>query len=128
MKLQPDQAPTQAIQAAGDGWLMIDGVHITHSVLIGAKGEHEAWDCDSHTSVSETHFQQILKHKPELVLFGSGPRQQFIHPKNYRCLIANGIGIEIMDTLAACRTYNVLAGEGRHVMAALILSSTKETS
>ena len=128
MKLQPDQAPTQAIQAAGDGWLMIDGVHITHSVLIGAKGENEAWDCDSPTSVSETHFQQILKHKPELVLFGSGTRQQFIHPKNYKCLIANGIGIETMDTLAACRTYNVLAGEGRHVMAALILSSTKEIS
>ncbi len=128
MKLQPDQAPTQAIQAAGDGWLMIDGVHITHSVLIGAKGENEAWDCDSPTSVSETHFQQILKHKPKLVLFGSGTRQQFIHPKNYQCLIANGIGIETMDTLAACRTYNVLAGEGRHVMAALILSSTKEIS
>ena len=128
MKLQPDQAPTQAIQAAGDGWLMIDGAQITHSVLIGAKGENEHWNCDSPASVCETHFQQILRHKPELVLFGSGPRQQFIHPKNYQCLIAKGIGIEIMDTLAACRTYNVLAGEGRHVMAALILSSTKEPS
>jgi uncharacterized protein len=55
------------------------------------------------------------------VIFGSGPRQQFVQPGLYRCLIDARIGVETMDTAAACRTYNVLASEGRSVVAALIV-------
>ncbi len=59
--------------------------------------------------------------RPELVIFGSGERLQFVSPGLYRCLIEAGIGVETMDTGAACRTYNVLASEGRSVVAALLL-------
>jgi uncharacterized protein len=68
-------------------------------------------------------FQAALALQPELLIFGSGTRLQFISPTLYRCLIERRIGVETMDTAAACRTFNVLAGEGRSVMAALIIEA-----
>jgi len=59
--------------------------------------------------------------RPELVLFGSGTRLRFPPPAFLRSLMAQRIGMETMDTLAACRTYNILAGEGRHVLVALLI-------
>ena len=61
------------------------------------------------------HFEQALALQPELVIFGSGPRLRFVAPALLRCLIERRIGVETMDTAAACRTYNVLASEGRAV-------------
>jgi uncharacterized protein len=61
--------------------------------------------------------------RPELVLFGSGTRLRFPRPEWLQALVALGIGLETMDTAAACRTYNILAGEGRHVVAALLLET-----
>ena len=108
MKLEPDHPSTQAIQSAQTDWIQV-------------AGEREPWQCETAQALSEAHFEQICAFKPELVIFGSGARQQFVHPRLYQSLIAAGIGIETMDTLAACRTYNVLASEDRHVIAALII-------
>ena len=58
---------------------------------------------------------------PELVVFGSGSKLRFAPPALLRGLMARRIGVETMDTQAACRTYNILASEGRNVVAALIL-------
>jgi len=63
----------------------------------------------------------VLALKPELVIFGSGPRLRFVPPALLRSLIDSGIGVETMDTAAACRTYNVLVAEGRSAVAALLL-------
>ena len=60
---------------------------------------------------------------PELVVFGSGARLRFAPPALLRGLMARRIGVETMDTAAACRTYNILAGEGRRVVAALLLET-----
>jgi uncharacterized protein len=60
--------------------------------------------------------------KPELVIFGSGARIRFPAAALLRPLIERGIGVETMDTGAACRTYNVLAGEGRSVVLAAVLT------
>ena len=57
----------------------------------------------------------------QVVIFGSGPRLRFPHPALLRSLMAARIGVATMDTAAACRTYNVLAAEGRRVMAALLV-------
>jgi len=59
--------------------------------------------------------------QPELILFGSGERIRFPHPTCLQNLYARRIGVETMDTQAACRTFNFLAGEGRRVIAALLL-------
>jgi uncharacterized protein len=66
-------------------------------------------------------FEALLEHVPELVLYGSGTRLRFPGAAVMGMFYARGIGFEAMDTFAACRTYNVLALEGRRVLAALLI-------
>jgi uncharacterized protein len=74
-------------------------------------------------ALSERHFAALADLAPELVIFGTGARLRFPAPALLRPLIERGIGVETMDTAAACRTYNVLLGEGRAVVAALLFES-----
>ena len=70
----------------------------------------------------EAHFEAIADLEPEIVLLGTGSRQRFPRPSLLRSLLAHGVGVEIMDTAAACRTYNIIMLEGRRVAAALLLA------
>lgn len=72
-------------------------------------------------ALSIADFEQIAALKPELVLLGTGDTHQFIHPKLYAPLTEQQIALECMTTAAACRTYNILMSEGRHVAALLIV-------
>ncbi len=85
------------------------------------QGQVQAWTPARIEQLRTEHFEQALALQPELVIFGSGRRHRFIPAALVRCLIERGIGVETMDTPAACRTYNVLASEGRVVLAALLL-------
>ncbi|MCP4126357.1 MAG: hypothetical protein GY753_04760, partial [Gammaproteobacteria bacterium] len=60
--------------------------------------------------------------EPQLVILGTGEEQQFPQPALYALLLNQGVGVEVMTTPAACRTYNILVSEGRRVAAALLLS------
>jgi len=85
-----------------------------------------SWLCPSFEQIAEAHFQELLlpaTPAPELVLFGSGQRLRFVHPALLRGLIGQRIGVETMDTVAACRTFNILAAEGRRVTAALLVGA-----
>jgi uncharacterized protein len=73
--------------------------------------------------LSAAHFEEIAKDAPDVVVLGTGDRQRFIHPKLVASLSAQHIGVDCMDNQAACRTYNVLMGEGRKVTLALILGT-----
>ena len=125
MKLQPDRLDVQSILAYGAGWVGLgnNGVaeKIDYSVVIGSRGEKLPWDCPRFEQLTAEHFALLAGMKPELVIFGSGTRLRFPNPAFLRGLMDQRIGIETMDTLAACRTYNILAGEGRHVVAALLI-------
>ena len=125
MKLQPDRLDVQSILGYGPGWvgLASQGVaeKIDRSVLIGSRGERLEWHCTLFEDLGARHFEEIAALRPELVIFGSGSRLRFVPPAFLNSLISLRIGMETMDTLAACRTYNILAGEGRHVIAALII-------
>jgi uncharacterized protein len=94
-----------------------------HSVLVPWSGTVLRWDAGRFESLQAAHFEQMLALEPELVIFGSGARLRFPSPALTRALIEQRIGIETMDTAAACRTYNVLASEGRRVLAALLLET-----
>lgn len=87
------------------------------------QGKPELWDVTRFEDLTEAHFERILALKPELVIFGSGPKLRFARPNLYRPLIQARIGMETMDIGAACRTYNVLASEGRAVLAALLIET-----
>ncbi len=122
MKFQPDQFAT-AITAYGPGWIAVGGERITHSVVLQGGGERADWACTRFEQLTAGHFEQLARIRPELVVFGSGERLRFPRPVLLRPLVEAGIGIETMDTAAACRTYNILAGEGRRVVAALLLEA-----
>ena len=130
MKLQPDRLDVQSILAYGAGWVGLGnkGVaeKIDYSVVIGSQGEKFAWNCLRFEQLTAAHFALLANLKPELVIFGSGARLRFPPPAFLRELMGARIGLETMDTLAACRTYNILAGEGRHVIAALLVEPPGE--
>jgi uncharacterized protein len=121
MKLQPDRIDTQAITGYGPGWVGVGTEKITRSVVIGSRGERIDWPGERFEDLTEAHFRTLAEMAPEVVIFGSGQRIRFPQSAWLKPLMGRGIGLETMDTAAACRTYNVLAQEGRHVAAALLL-------
>ena len=123
MKFQPDDSTAQAITAYGPGWIGVGADKIDHSVIIGSNGLRQAWACARFEDLTAAHFEQLALIDTELVIFGSGQRNRFPPPAWWAPLMARRVGLETMDTAAACRTYNVLSGEGRNVVAALILES-----
>lgn len=123
MKLQPDKSDLQSISGYGPGWVAVNGERVEHSIVVGARGERFDWNCARFEALSVAHFEQLAALKPELIIFGSGARLRFAAPALQRALMQARIGFETMDTLAACRTYNILAGEGRHVLAALLIEA-----
>jgi uncharacterized protein len=121
MKLQPDKFDVQSITGYGPGWVGINADKVLHSVVVGSRGERLEWNCARFEDLTPEHFAQLAAMGPELVIFGSGSRIRFPQPVWLKPLMAQRIGIETMDTQAACRTYNILAQEGRHVVVALLL-------
>ena len=125
MKLQPDRLDVQSILGYGPGWIGLasNGVaeKIERSIVIGSRGEKFDWNCARFEDLSAEHFTLLAQTRPELIIFGSGTRLRFPPPALLRALMENRIGLETMDTRAACRTYNILAGEGRQVLAALLI-------
>jgi uncharacterized protein len=120
MKLQADRMDAGFIQSFGKGWIKVEGEQIQTSVILQAGQPPRPWPCPAWTDLAAAHFDELLRHPPELVLFGTGDKQRFAHPSVYAGLLQNRIGIEFMDTVAACRTYNILLQEGRRVCAVLM--------
>ena len=123
MKLQPDKSDTQSITGYGPGWVGVNGEKITHSVIVSSKGERIEWLSGRFEDLGPEHFAQLAQLDAEVVIFGSGSRIRFPKAAWLQPLLARRIGIETMDTAAACRTYNILAQEGRNVAAALLLET-----
>ena len=77
------------------------------------------WEPESIHHLAGRHVAALLSHGPEVVIVGTGEVQVFPDVQLFVALMDAGIGYEVMDTAAACRTYNVLYAEGRRVLAAL---------
>lgn len=123
MKIQPDSINVQSISGYGPGWVSVGNEKITTSVVIGSRGERFDWACERFEDLTPAHFSQLADMGVELVIFGSGERLRFPSPTWIKSLIDHQTGLETMDTQAACRTYNILAGEGRKVAVALLLET-----
>jgi uncharacterized protein len=125
MKFQPERAEgVNVISRHEPQRIWVGATEHTASVLVPWQGEVLPWPAADVASLTADHFERILALQPALVIFGSGARLQFVKPALYRALTEHHIGIETMDTAAACRTYNVLAAEGRTVVAALLIGTT----
>ena len=122
MKFQPD-TPTgvNVITRQDSGRVWVGPTLFETSALVPWAGAVQPWPVPSFEDLNAEVFAQIALLDPELVIFGSGLRLRFPRPQWLQALIARHIGVETMDTAAACRTYNVLVSEQRSVVAALII-------
>ncbi len=121
MKLQPDATNGPTITGYGAGWVDVNGQKFSGHLMVNAQSGASLWTCPGFESLLPEHFDLFADMQPELIIFGSGERIRFPHPSCLQNLYARRIGVETMDTFAACRTFNFLAGEGRRVIAALLL-------
>ncbi len=92
------------------------------SIVVIAGEVLSDWPVARFEDLDEAHFDYFLEMRPEVLLFGTGNTQRFAHPRLYRKLTEAGIGVEFMDTPAACRTYNILVAEDRKAVAAILIS------
>jgi uncharacterized protein len=124
MKLQADRIEGQnAISRYGPDGVIVNGVEHRRSVVVPWSGPVRPWQAGAFAALTEAHFATLAAMAPELVIFGSGRRIRFVHPALLKALLERRIGIETMDTAAACRTFNVLLAEGRSVVAALLFET-----
>ena len=124
MKLQSDpHSGANTITGYGDGYIEINKIPYSHAVLLSSDGEILEWPVKSFEELSPADFSQMASLKPELIIIGTGKRQRFPKPELLKTLIDAKLGFEVMDSQAACRTYNILVGEGRQVLLALIVEA-----
>ncbi len=126
MKFQPDTASAAGVNTITrhePGRVFVGTQAYARHLVVPWTGEVLPWEATSFEALEAAHFEQLLALKPELVIFGSGARMRFAHPRLQAGLINAGVGVETMDTAAACRTYNVLVSEGRSVVAALLIDA-----
>jgi uncharacterized protein len=121
MKLHLDRTDVHnLITGYGSDHVLINGIRHETSLIVLPDEVIPDWT-RAWSGLAAMDFDLVLMRAPEIVLLGTGQRQRFPSPALYKGLIAARIGVEIMDTPAACRTYNILAGEGRRVAAALLI-------
>ena len=104
----------------GEGYVEVNRVRHTGSVVV-SEDRVSDWPATSVASLSAPMFAAVAETAPEVVILGTGSTFEFPDPAVLKPLHEARIGVEVMDTRAACRTYNILLGEGRKVTAALIV-------
>jgi uncharacterized protein len=109
------------INGHGDGYVKVNGREIRTALIVMPDKLIEPWPVGDFASLSLADFAALMDIKPALVVFGAGATFRFPDARIMAAFSQARIGFEVMDTAAACRTYNVLAGEGRVVAAALLV-------
>jgi uncharacterized protein len=121
MKLHASRASgVNTITGYGEGYVMVNGKRRDSSVVVLAD-RVEQWAVRGFDQLSADDFTYLKNLNVEIVLLGTGPKQRFPHPRLTAALAQAGIGLEVMDVQAACRTYNILVAEERKVAAALLI-------
>jgi uncharacterized protein len=122
MKLTDEsRAATNSVRSYSPGELRIGDACYTRSCVIAAETMISDWPPQTFDELQVEHLDAVIALKPEVVILGTGPQQHFPAPRLMSKLLARGIGVEVMDTGAACRTFNILIAEDRRAVAALLL-------
>jgi uncharacterized protein len=111
-----------AFTSYGSDHVLVNGVRYERSLIVLPDRLIEDWAATVFEALAISHFETIAALAPEIVLLGTGQRLRFPVPQLTRPLVQAGIGLEVMDIGAVCRTYNILLAEDRRVAAALLIS------
>ncbi len=125
MKLHSDpQSSLNTITGYGIGYIEVNSKVYPHALIVQPEGEISPWPVSAFADLSSDNLASLCVFKPELIIIGTGKKQQFLKPELIKPLIQAKIGFEMMDSQAACRTYNILMNEDRQVLAAIILDTS----
>ena len=121
MKFHLQAQDAHLVTGLGDEWIRVGPTEYRTNCVLTPDGVVEGFAPGGFEALTEADFAALLAHEPEIVLLGTGAAQRFLHPRLLSPLTAARVGVETMNTGAACRTYNILVGEGRRVVAALVV-------
>lgn len=119
--IQEDTSDSNAIQGYAKGQVTINGISYHRSLIVTPAKLITEWEPREFSDLTEDNFGLLIDLHPELILLGTGGSHKFPHPSLTGSIMQRRIGLEAMDTAAACRTYNILMAEGRRVVAALFM-------
>ena len=124
MKLhQESSGALNTITSYGADYVAINLERHDKSIIVMPETPVIEWPVSAFEALAPEHFDTLIEVAPEVVIFGSGSRLRFPHPRLTAQLSRRRIGVETMDFGAACRTYNILMAEGRRVAAALLIEA-----
>jgi uncharacterized protein len=121
MKFHLSVGEGNVVTGVGPGWVRVGVREYRENVAMTPESIATGWTRGGFDELAEGDFEGLLALAPEIVLLGTGATLRFPHPRLVRALTDARVGVEVMDTAAACRTFNILAAEGRKVAAALIV-------
>jgi uncharacterized protein len=128
MKLHSDNTQQyQTVTGYDASGVEINAERFNFNLTVMPEVPPRPWPVARFEDLTAAHFEDIAKDVPDVVVLGTGERQRFVHPKLVESLSKLRIGVECMDSHAACRTYNILMGEGRKVTLALIIEGAGAT-
>jgi uncharacterized protein len=123
MKLHPNRSGNlNTVTGYGSGYVEINAQRHEQALIVQPEAPVEPWPVQRFDDLDAVHFDRLAANRPDVVLLGTGARQRFPHPRLTAALTSCGIGVEAMDTGAACRTYNILMSEGRKVVLAVLVT------
>jgi uncharacterized protein len=126
MKLHlSDHAGLNAFSGYGEGYVAVNQVHYTRHMIVLPDQIIENWRVSGVGQLNIGHFDTLLTVRPEIILLGTGLSLEFPDVALMKDIVSQGIGFEVMDTQATCRTYNILSMEGRHVAAAIFIEGNR---
>jgi len=105
----------------GADYVKVNNQRFEQAIVVTPEQVLLDWPAQRFETLAEADFRYFLALQPEVLLIGTGRQHRFAHPQLYRALTDAGVGVEFMDTPAACRTYNILVAEDRKVVAAILL-------
>ena len=109
------------LRGADGGSALVNDQRLTDSFVLSPDNLAEHWPVNDARTLSDVQLAPLLALSPEVILIGSGAAQVFPPAATVAACLSRGIGLEVMTNAAAARTFNVLAGEGRRVVAGFIL-------
>ena len=121
MKFHLQPADAHIVTGTGPGWIRVGAEEHHENLILRPDRVTKGFAPAGFDALTAGDFAALLQDKPDIVLLGTGATQRFLHPHVLAPLTDAGVGVETMDTRAACRTYNILVGEGRRVAAMLIV-------
>jgi uncharacterized protein len=122
MKLHlADTKDRHTLTGYGTGYLAVNGIRYEHPLIVTPDAAPQPWPVTTVADLTAESAGLLLADAPEIIIIGTGSTQIFPEPARLRLLIEARVGLEVMNSPAACRTYNILMGEGRRVLAAILL-------